>query len=115
MPSADIAMLHIGTPAAYVLLLMAVLTTALAQIAFKHYHLFGQRRSLFVAIALFASIPPAAFLAVRQLGVGKVYVLTSLSYGLVTYLGWRFFKERVSGNQLKGLALITLGCLLYTL
>jgi multidrug transporter EmrE-like cation transporter len=100
--------------AAYILLLLALLATALAQVSFKHYHLSGQRSSLVVAVLLFACIPPVTFLAVRELGVGKVYVLTSLSYGLVAFLGWKVFKEGISRRQLTGLAIITLGCLIYT-
>lgn len=106
---------HISAPLAYTLLLGALLTTAFAQLAFKHYHLSGQRRSLVAAIFLFSIIPPVTYLAVGALGVGKVYVLTSLSYGLTTMLGWKFFNERVSRKQWQGLALITLGCLLYAL
>lgn len=100
---------------AYALLLLALLTTAFAQVAFKHYHVSGRRGSLLAAIAMFACIPPATFLAVRGLGVGKVYVLTSLGYGLVTFLGWKLFGEHVSRRQVEGLAMITLGCILYSL
>lgn len=106
---------HVPPGLAYALLFLAVLTTAFAQLAFKHYHVSGRRRSLVLAIVLFASIPPTTFLAVRELGVGKVYVLASLSYGLVAFLGWKLFDERVSVRQLQGLALITLGCVVYTL
>jgi drug/metabolite transporter (DMT)-like permease len=96
-------------------LFLALLATALAQIAFKHYHLTGRRRSLVTALAMFASIPAITYLTVRHLGVGKVYILTSLSYALVAFLGWRVFGERVSRRQILGLAIITLGCLIYTL
>jgi uncharacterized membrane protein len=39
----------------------------------------------------------------------------SLSYGLVALMGRLRFDERVSRRQVQGLALITLGCLLYAL
>jgi multidrug transporter EmrE-like cation transporter len=39
----------------------------------------------------------------------------SLSYGLVALMGWKLFGEPVSRRQVQGLALITLGCLVYTL
>lgn len=100
---------------AYGLLLVALLTTAFAQIAYKHYHLTGSRRSLVAAIGLFLLIPPATFVAVRYLGIGEVYVLTSLNYGFVAFLGWKYFGERISRRQIQGLALITLGCLVYSL
>jgi len=98
---------------AYCLLALALLATAFAQIAFKHFHLSGKRISLVLAICLFASIPPITFLAVRQLGIGKVYVLTSLNYGLVPFLAWKLFGERITSKQVQGLGLITLGCLVY--
>ena len=100
---------------AHALLLLALLATAVAQVAFKHYHLSGRRSSLAAAILLFACIPPVTFLAVRALGVGKVYVFTSLSYALVAFLGWKLFGEAVTRRQLQGLAVITLGCFVYTL
>ena len=70
----------------------------------------GARRSL-----LFVCIPPVTILCARQLGIGKVYVLMSLSYGLVALMGRKLFGEPVSRRQVQGLALITLGCLVYTL
>jgi drug/metabolite transporter (DMT)-like permease len=103
------------TVLAYLLLFVALLTTAFAQVAFKHFHLTGKRSSLATAVGLFLLIPPATFVAVRYLGIGKVYVLTSLNYGFVAFLGWKYFGERISGGQLQGLALITLGCLVNSL
>ncbi len=106
---------HIGTVAAYAVLLYLLLATACAQVAFKQYHHSGKRSSLMLAIALFVSTPAGSLLAVRQLGVGKVYVLMSLSYALVAFLGQRLFGEKISRHQVQGLALITLGCVCYTL
>lgn len=104
-----------STGASYVMLGFLLLATAAAQIAFKHYHHARRRSSLIIALALFASCPPITVLAARQLGIGKVYVLMSLSYALVAYMGMKLFDERVSGKQLQGLALITIGCILYAL
>ncbi|KAF1713954.1 hypothetical protein CSC71_06160 [Pseudoxanthomonas sangjuensis] len=103
-----------GAPVAYALLFLALLATASAQVAFKHYHLSARRRSLVAAILLFACIPPVTFLAIRGLGVGKVYVFTSLSYALVAFLGWKMFRERITARQVQGLVVITLGCIVYT-
>ena len=106
---------HMTATIAYALLAIALLTTAFAQVAYKHYHVSGRRSSLAMALGLFLLIPPATFVAVRYLGIGKVYVLTSLNYGFVAFMGWKYFGERISKGQLQGLALITLGCLLYAL
>lgn len=102
-----------GKVVAYLLLALAILATACAQIAFKHHHVSGRKSSLLLALAMFAGIPPLTYLAIRGLGVGRVYVFTSLSYALVVFLGREFFDEKVSREQLHGLALIVLGCMLY--
>ncbi len=72
---------------AYLLLLGALLTTALGQVSFKHYHLTHNLPSFVLAVGLFLVTPPMTLLAVRQLGVGTVYVSTGLTYSLVALLG----------------------------
>lgn len=104
-----------GPATAYLMLAFVLLATALAQVAFKHYHHSGRRSSLFIAIVLFVCSPPFTILAARHLGIGKVYVLMSLSYALVAFLGQKLFDEPISRRQRQGLALVTLGCLLYAL
>jgi len=106
---------HSASIVAYAMLLFVLLATAAAQIAFKAWHHSGRRRALVAAVLLFVCIPPVTILCARQLGIGKVYVLMSLSYGLVALMGWKLFGEPVSRRQVQGLALITLGCLVYTL
>lgn len=98
---------------AYLLLLGALLTTALGQVFFKHYHLTRRPLSLVLAVGLFLVTPPMTLLAVHRLGVGTVYVSTGLTYGLVAFLGWTVLGEHVSRRQVTGLALIMLGCLTY--
>jgi drug/metabolite transporter (DMT)-like permease len=105
---------HASTAIAYAMLLCVLLSTAAAQIAFKDWHQSGRRRALALAIVLFVCIPPVTILAARELGIGTVYVLMSLSYGLVALMGRLRFDERVSRRQVQGLALITLGCIVYT-
>ena len=111
----DLFDLPAGDAASWVMLVFLLLATATAQVAFKHYHHARRRASLLIALALFASCPPITVLAARQLGIGKVYVLMSLSYALVAFMGMKLFDERISGRQLQGLALVTLGCILYAL
>jgi drug/metabolite transporter (DMT)-like permease len=106
---------HASPALAYAMLLFVLLATALAQIAFKAWHHSGRRVALAMAVLLFVCIPPFTILSARQLGIGKVYVLMSLSYGLVAFMGWKLFGEPVSRRQVQGLALITLGCIVYTL
>lgn len=108
-------MLPSESAASYLMLGFLLLATASAQVAFKYYHHSARRSSLLIALMLFASCPPITILVVRQLGIGKVYVLMSLSYALVALMGMRLFDERITRGQLVGLALITLGCLVYAL
>jgi multidrug transporter EmrE-like cation transporter len=103
-----------GIVSAYAMLAFLLLATALAQVAFKHFHHTGRRASLVLAIALFVVSPPITILAARRLGIGEIYVLMSLSYGLVAFMGWKLFNERIARAQLQGLALIMLGCIVYT-
>ena len=56
---------------------------------------------------MFLLITPATLVAVRYFGTGKVHAHTSLDGGMAAFLGWKYF-----GELTKGLALITLGCLL---
>jgi len=109
------SMPHSASAIAYAMLLFVLLATAAAQIAFKAWHRSGRRSALAATVLLFVCIPPVTILSARQLGIGTVYVLMSLSYGLVAFMGWKFFDEPVSRRQIQGLALITLGCLVYTL
>lgn len=104
-----------GIVTSCLMLAFLLLATASAQIAFKHYHHAARRSSLLIALVLFASCPPFTVLAARQLGIGKVYVLMSLSYALVAFMAMKLFDERISRKQLQGLALITVGCILYAL
>ena len=99
---------------AWLALAISVLTTVGAQISFKAYHLGGRRVHLAVAIMLFVLAVPATMLAVRDLGIGRVYVTAALSYVIAPLIAVRLFKERVGRMQLAGLALIVLGVAAYS-
>lgn len=49
----------------------------------------------------------------HSLGVGTIYVGTSLSYILAPMLGWWFFDEKVKPSQWKYFGLIVLGIIVY--
>lgn len=92
---------------------LAILTTAAGQLSFKYYAMKRTRTWLFVALALFCSIPLFTFVAVRGLGLGTVYVSTGLTYVLVALCGRFFFAERIGITHALALGLILCGCLLY--
>lgn len=99
----------------YLLILVMLLATAAGQVFFKHYHVSGRRISLVLAIGLFVAVVPLTFLAVKQLGLATVYIFMSLSYGLVAFMGWKLFDERVNARQVSGIMIVMLGCLIYNL
>ena len=54
-------------------------------------------------------------LAVRGLGVGRVYATAALAYVAAPLLAIRMFGERMSLFQATGLALIVVGVVVYNL
>ena len=52
-------------------------------------------------------------LAARDLGVGMVYIGSSLSYIIAPVFGWMFFDEAVARSQWKYFVLIMLGVIVY--
>jgi len=94
-------------------LAVSVLSTVGAQLLFKSYHVGGRRTRLLGAIMLFVLAVPATMLAVRGLGVGRVYVAAALSYVIAPLFAVRLFDERMSRMQLFGLALIVTGVIAY--
>ncbi|MGH9522843.1 MAG: hypothetical protein ACRD3E_09960, partial [Terriglobales bacterium] len=64
----------------WIFLTITILATVAAQLAFKQYFL--SRRLLFLATAviLFCLAVVCTYFAVRELGIGRVYVGAALSY-----------------------------------
>ncbi len=92
-----------------------VLTTVAAQLAFKQYHRGHRRLLLFTAIAMFTLAVPCTYLAVRDLGIGRVYVGAALAYVITPLVARRIFAEHLERSQLAALALILVGVIVYNL
>ncbi|MGA7304153.1 MAG: hypothetical protein WBW88_04735 [Rhodothermales bacterium] len=92
---------------------LALVFTALGQLCYKVY--FVRRRRLYVilAITLFVLVPPFAFLALRHLGLGLVYMSTALTQLMVLGLSRVVLKERIGGAHVVAMALIVAGVVLY--
>lgn len=92
---------------------ITILTTVVAQLAFKQYFL--SRRKLFipVAAALFCLAVVCTYFAVRELGIGRVYVGAALTYVLAPLAARRLFGEYLGRNQMLALGLIVAGVVLY--
>jgi multidrug transporter EmrE-like cation transporter len=100
---------------AWIALAFCLLCTVGAQLSFKSYHLGRSRIQLLLALALFAAAVPSTMLAVRGLGVGRVYVAAALTYVVAPLLAVRLFGERIGKLQATGLALILAGVVIYNL
>lgn len=100
---------------AWVALALCLLCTVGAQLYFKSYHLGHRRVRLLVALILFAAAVPSTMLAVRGLGVARVYVAAALTYVAAPLLAVHLFGERIGKLQAAGLALILAGVVVYNL
>ena len=98
---------------AWLFLAVTVVATVSAQISFKYFHKSKARIHLVVAVGLFGLAVPCTIIAARDLGIGRVYVATALTYALAPVAGRIFFSERVNRTQWLALALISCGVLLY--
>lgn len=99
----------------YLLVVVMLLLTAAGQVFFKHHHVSGRKLSLLVAVGLFVAVVPLNFLTVRMIGLAPVYIFMSLSYGIVAFMGWRMFGEKVNRMQCLGIAIVVLGCAIYSI
>lgn len=96
-------------------LALSLLCTVGAQIGYKAYHLQRRPALLLLTLALFALAVPSTMLAVRGLGVGRVYATAALTYVAVPLLAIRMFGERMGRLQSTGLVLIFAGVVVYNL
>jgi multidrug transporter EmrE-like cation transporter len=98
---------------AWLFLLGSVIFAVLGQLFYKRYGMTKRWIWLIVGLGLFCLAVPCTMIAARSLGIGTVYVGTSLSYILAPMLGWWFFAEQVKASQWKYFGLIMLGVIVY--
>lgn len=98
---------------AWIALAACLLCTIGAQLCFKSYHVRGRRTQLLFAIVLFAAAVPSTMLAVRGMGIARVYVAAALTYVATPLLAIRMFDERFGKLQAIGLVFIVLGVVVY--
>lgn len=92
-----------------------IMVTVLAQLAYKTYYLRHKPWFLLAAIALFCLAVPCTYMAVRGLGIGRVYVGTALTYVITPLAARRVFDEHLGRNHLLALCLIVAGVVVYNL
>ena len=100
---------------AWIALAASLLCTVGAQVCFKYYHLRRGRVFLLLALVLFAGAVPSTLVAVRGLGIARVYVAAALTYVATPLIAIRLFQERFSGIQMAGLAFIVAGVVVYNM
>lgn len=91
----------------------ALVTTALAQVAYKLHYGRPGGGWLAAAIAMFVAASVLAYLALRALPVGTVYMSTALTQLLVAALAWRVLREPFTREHGIAMAFIVLGIVVY--
>lgn len=97
----------------WIFLAITILATVAAQLAFKQHFL--SRRPLFLAgaIVLFCLAVVCTYFAVRELGIGRVYVGAALTYVLTPLAARRLFGEHLGRDHYAALGLILAGVIVY--
>jgi drug/metabolite transporter (DMT)-like permease len=91
-------------------------TITLPAIGHLAYKLFVQRRTrglAMLAISLFALTSICTYLALQGLPLGLVYASSALTQAVITYLGWRYLRERITWRHLCAISLIMAGVALF--
>lgn len=99
----------------WLFLALTILVTVAAQLAFKQFFLSRRRRYVITAIALFCAAIPCTYMAVRTLGIGRVYMGAALSYVLAPLAAHRLFGEHLASRHFAALGLILAGVVVYNL
>lgn len=97
----------------YLFLSLSVCATTFGQLSFKQFYVAHQRLFQLAAVTLFVFAVPCTYLAVRQLGIGRVYIGSAASYVLAPILARKIFHEQIGPRQWLALALISAGVIIY--
>lgn len=96
-------------------LVMAITSTAFAQVAFKLYFKRRATGYIVLAVAFFLLVPYATFNALKGLSLATVYVATAASQLMVVALSLSFLGEKYRLRQYVGLVLVLAGVVIYNL
>lgn len=97
----------------WIALVAALVLTAVGQMTFKLYFTDRKFSTLVAAVLLFISVPVCSYLALRNLGIGLVYMSTAATQILVLLLARVVLKEQLTRDHLIAVVLITAGVVLY--
>jgi drug/metabolite transporter (DMT)-like permease len=90
-------------------------TTVAAQLSFKNYFRTQRRWFVLAAAVLFVLAVVCTYMAVRSLGIGRVYVGAAFTYILTPLATRHLFGERLVHGQYAALGLIAAGVIVYNL
>ncbi|MBI5136223.1 MAG: EamA family transporter [Nitrospirae bacterium] len=91
----------------------ALFATAQAQLSYKLYFRARRRVHLAVAIACFVGASVCAYLALKSLSIGMVYMSTALTQLMVVGLAHRVLGEPFTRDHGIAMVLIVVGILVY--
>jgi multidrug transporter EmrE-like cation transporter len=100
---------------AWLLLGLSLAATVAGQLLFKGFHRNGRRMHVVAAVGLFLLAVPLTVLAARDLGIGRVYIATALTYVAAPLAASMVFGERVGRTQWGALLLILAGVAIYNI
>lgn len=98
---------------AYLFVLGSVVCAVVGQLLYKRYRSNRQWPWLLGGLGFFSLAVPCTMLAARDLGIGMVYVGSSLSYILAPVCGRWMFAEPIQPTHWKYFVLIMLGVVIY--
>jgi multidrug transporter EmrE-like cation transporter len=98
---------------AWLALVSALVLTAFGQMSFKLFFITRRYAALLTALVLFALAPVCSYFALRQLGIGTVYISTAVTQILVLGLSRLILKEQLTFDHLVAMVLITTGVVIF--
>lgn len=94
-------------------LAFAIIFTAVSQILYKSFFTTRYWSGLIIAVMLFILTPIMAYMALKTLSLGTVYMATGLTYVLIVILAKYLLGETISRRKLQGIILIVSGVIIF--
>ncbi|MFQ5508346.1 MAG: hypothetical protein ACE5FN_03305 [Leptospirillia bacterium] len=91
----------------------AIVLTALAQVTYKLYFRAHRRALVLLSVGLFLSASLMAYLALKGLSIGMVYMSTAITQILMAGLSRFILKETFSRDHAVAMTMIVTGIVIY--
>ncbi|TKB26122.1 hypothetical protein FCL47_10295 [Desulfopila sp. IMCC35006] len=96
-------------------LVLAIVTTAGAQVLYRLFFLRRKKRYLLATIGLFCLAPAMSYIALQHWSLSTVYMATGLTYALVLILAKVVLGETISRRKMLAMLLIVGGVVIFNL